>query len=307
MNTQYVSLIVFFLAIASLQAQQLTSLYDLLPVANQVAGWSPEEEPQVAVGDDLYLLINGGAVIYQEYGFKQAVYCTYLNKEEQAINCEIYQMSDPKASFGIYSFKTRSDGQPADLGCSGWLGDYYLNFWSGNYQVTVVGLSAEPSVIEAVQQIASVIAKQLKCQTVFPDLTSLMPADGLLPNGIVYLRGPVSLRNQYMFDRKDVFAIKDGVAGRYKDQLVFIFQYTSHEEARKIYQNSWNLFSSGDVYTDAVIEKDRYMMQDRKQQSIIVIRIRGLIVVLVSRGSVPLSDEVLKLIRKNINLEEIDE
>ena len=86
-----------------------------------VNGWQPEDEAKYAAGEDLFLLINGGAEVYHEYGFQEALFQTYSTKEGKSINLEVYEMVSQEAAFGIYSFKTGDDGHPIDLGHEGWL------------------------------------------------------------------------------------------------------------------------------------------------------------------------------------------
>ena len=54
------------------QQTEQSRFLSYLPQGGEVDRWSSSEEPQHAVGEDLFLLINGGAEIYHEYGFEQA-------------------------------------------------------------------------------------------------------------------------------------------------------------------------------------------------------------------------------------------
>jgi len=44
-----------------------------LPAKSDLTGWTAVDEPQIAQGEDLYLLIDGAAEIFLEYGFKHTV------------------------------------------------------------------------------------------------------------------------------------------------------------------------------------------------------------------------------------------
>ena len=55
----------------------------LLPQAGDAGSWKPEDEPQHVEGEDLFLLINGGAEIYHEYGFTQAAVQSYIDDQDR--------------------------------------------------------------------------------------------------------------------------------------------------------------------------------------------------------------------------------
>ena len=61
---------------------------------------------------------------------------------------EIYKMENPISAFGIYSFKTSSDGEKADIGNDALFEDYYLNFWKGEFLITLVGFDTEKETID---------------------------------------------------------------------------------------------------------------------------------------------------------------
>jgi hypothetical protein len=52
---------------------QKETLTDLLPSINELEGFELKSEPEYYQGDDLFYLINGGADIYLEYGFKDVI------------------------------------------------------------------------------------------------------------------------------------------------------------------------------------------------------------------------------------------
>ena len=101
------------------------------------------DEPQYVEGEDLFLLINGGAEIYHEYGFKQAVVQSYADDQDRSLNLEIYEMLDPAAGYGIFTFKRGKGGRDLELGDEACLQDYYLNVWKGDFLITFVGFDTE--------------------------------------------------------------------------------------------------------------------------------------------------------------------
>jgi len=211
-------------------------ILELLPCARETGGWYPEGEAEVAAGNDLFLLIDGGAAIYQEYGFKQTVHQTYHDQNGKSINLEIYEMNSPESAYGIYTFKRSEEGKPVNLGQEGWLESYYLNFWKGNFLVTIIGLDTDSITFDGIKNIARAVDSKLELTSEKPHIISCLPAENLRVNGIIYLKGNLALFNQYIFDSRDIFGLKEGVMGKYPDHSLFLFQYTEQNEANKWYE-----------------------------------------------------------------------
>lgn len=213
-----------------------SSLSAYLPRADELSGWAPSGEAQYVEGDDLFLLINGGAEVYHEYGFKRAAALGYKSGSGKSFNFEIYEMSDPGAAYGIYTFKTGNSGKPVPVDGEGLLEDYYLNFRKGNFVVTVIGFDSEPETISGIIGAARAAAAKIKPDPRIPALVEMLPTafeTPLDPRGIKYLRGNLALFNNYEFDSKDIFHLKEGVIGDYGDFKLFIFRYGDADEGRK--------------------------------------------------------------------------
>ena len=86
-----ISVLSSFLLPSQLGAEQKMgsdSLKRLLPPESQLKRWKLDGAPQTAVGQELYHLINGGAEIYMQEGFKQAILASYRKSEEKIIILE---------------------------------------------------------------------------------------------------------------------------------------------------------------------------------------------------------------------------
>jgi len=126
-----------------------------------VVGWAPDGEAQSAVGENLFLLIDGGAEVYLEHGFKEALFQAYKTEDGKSINLEIYEMVSPEAAHGIYTFKTGNEGNPVDVGQEGWLESYYLNFRKGNFLITIIGLDTDIGTLDGIKKIARAVDSKL--------------------------------------------------------------------------------------------------------------------------------------------------
>ncbi|MCP5105069.1 MAG: hypothetical protein GY950_16900 [bacterium] len=232
-----------------------------LPQPGDLKGWEASGKPEVVKGDDLFLMINGGAEVYHEYGFKQAAAQGFKNKNGKAFNLEIYEMKDAAAAYGIYTFKTGDSGKTLTVGDEGLLEEYYLNLWKGNFLVTVIGFDSEKETLGGIMAAAKVVAAKIKTGARKPGLSAMLPGKA---SGIKYLKGNLALYNQYEFDSRDIFGLKQGLMADYGDFRLFIFKYENEADCKKRFENAAGLLKENSRFTDLVVEGNGLSMTDDK-------------------------------------------
>jgi len=209
-----------------------------LPEENEDLTWKPVGEAQTAEGEDLFLLINGGAEIYYEYGFLRAAIRSYKSDSGLSLNIEIYEMEDPSSAYGVFSFKTGRNGQEVDIGSDSALEDYYLNFWKNRFVITLIGFDDSQSTREALIGFARRIEQKIPDGDERPLLLNHLPTPADEDARIVYLEGNLALYNQYEFATENIFRIQKGAVGFYKDLIVFLFEYSSPSDAYHWFENA---------------------------------------------------------------------
>jgi hypothetical protein len=202
----------------------------LVPRAAEIPGWSARGDAQRFSGDDLYVYIDGGAELYNEYGFKQVLAQDFVNKDQKGVTLEIYEMADPAAAFGIFSFKASGKGRPLGIGTDSEFEDYYLHFWKGPFLVTVTGFEANPDCRDGVTAIARATGARIREAAGRPAFLSRLPAEWIKP-GLKYIRGALGLYNLHPFFARDMLRFQEAVAVPIEDGLVFVFGYPSAAEA----------------------------------------------------------------------------
>lgn len=227
----------------------------LLPQAGDAGSWRPEDEPQHVVEEDLFLLIDGGAEIYHEYGFKQAVVQSYIDDGDRSLNLEIYEMSDPSAAYGIYTFKRGANGESIDLGDEATLQDYYLNVWKGNVLITVVGLDTDWETREGLEVLAKKVVDEITTSSSKPSLVALLPEEGLNPASIKYMKGGQALFNAHEFAKGNIFGVHEGVMAESHGDKIFVFAYQNENEAKEWIDKAWKQLSAQEGY-QSVVTKD---------------------------------------------------
>ena len=262
------------------------NLKDLLPASKELQDWSGSGEIRRAAGKDLYSLIDGGAEIYYEYGFKEVVFQSYSHVNGQSINLEIYEMNNPDAAYGVYTFKTGSDGIPLDIGQESWLESYFLNSWRGNYVITVTGLNEDTVTIAGIKKLAGIVDSKINGESPYPQILSYLPRENLRLNSIYYLKGNLALFNYYLFSSANIFGVREGVVGEYPDHTVFIFQYVDQSESEKWYIAAKNHLKISERFKDYTETGNTVSICDVKNQFIMFKQYQKWIVLLLSKGNV---------------------
>jgi len=276
------------------------SLANLLPGNDELAGWLRDGESEAAVGEDLYLLINGGAEIYQEYGFKRAIFQRYRNGKLIAINLEIYEMNSSPAAYGIYTFKTGNEGRVINIGREGWLESYFLNFWEGQFLVTITALTPGTEMTEHISKMAEIVATKILGPSEKPAMVSFLPNDNLPENGITYLKGNLALFKRYFFDNKNIFGFSDGIIGQYEDFSIFIFRYKNGEEARSWYESVRSALKQSNRFRDFLVCDTLFEMSDPDNRRLRVKPYQNLIIIILGTTAKQ-ADQLFCLIEARIN------
>lgn len=120
--------------------------------------------PRVAEGEDLFKLINGGAVLFFQHQFKRALFQEYATKDGKYINLEIYQMGASANAKAIFQIKKGDQGRSVAFGEEAILADYYLLFRQGPYFVTITGEDATDPVRQALIHIARAVNNNMMIQ-----------------------------------------------------------------------------------------------------------------------------------------------
>jgi len=241
--------------------QEDISVY--LPQSEELKEWEPVGSARKFVGEDLYDLINGGAVIYYEYGFKQVITQEYAIKNGSSVNLEIYEMKNAASAYGIYSFKTGDEGEKMDVGSDALLEDYYMNFWKGNFLVTLTAYDSDKETLNGLLTIAATVAARIKKEGQRPLLVDVLPKENLESLNVKYIRGNLALSNNYEFDANGIFGVKEGVIGDYGNYRIFLFKYDNEGECLKWFESARDDLKDSSRFDGFTDYGDDFSMTDR--------------------------------------------
>ena len=133
----------------------------VLPGAADTRPWVPDGPAQVAEGQDLFALINGGAELFLRYGFERAAVQSYNLGGGRQIQVEVYQMRTPDGAAEVFTRRVGPGDLPLTIGDSGVRGEYYVLFRRGCFFVTVAAGDTNPDAKAAVLRIARAVEKRI--------------------------------------------------------------------------------------------------------------------------------------------------
>ncbi len=277
-----------FLSIAFLNAflsriafPQSQNILTYLPVTDEFKGWYQQDSARIFVGEDLFTLIDGGADIYLEYGFRQVVAVEYRNNHENSIKLEIYEMSDASAAYGMFSLNISTRGKKIQIGNEGRISDYYLIFWKNMFLVFLSSADTAEETTSSILAMATAINQRLGAIGTKPELVSYLPNSGL--QSCAFLRGNLGLSTFYTFDTKKIFGMKEGVVGIYPTHHLFIFKHNSDSETEKEYLIIQDIFKTGSRFSNFKEYIRRCTMTDQKGAQLCMTYSKNLIVIILSQ------------------------
>ena len=141
----------------------------------------------------MYDRINGGAEMFFEYGFDQALYQDYA-KNDDSLQVEIYDMVDDTAAFGIYSINRPPRATSVAVGGAGHQYGDTVTFWQQSYYVVVRFFGSAGENDGTTLQVARDIAGRIGTEPGrLPAAVSLLPITGKVEGSETVLRGPIAL------------------------------------------------------------------------------------------------------------------
>lgn len=241
-----------------------------LPAGNAIEGWAKDGEPQEYEGEELYTYIDGGAEIYQEYGFRRVIIQDYKNAKAKSVSLEIFEMETPAAAFGMFSFKRSGSGKTVTLGAGAELEAYYLNFWKGRFLVTLTGFDEAPETVDGLMAVAGIVDSKILDAGEAPDLVGDLPAKGLRTGSVKYLKGLLGLNNIYPFYTALGLGFGEAARGVYENgATLLILDYGTADARGRAWQDLKAYLAGSDKFkvTDSR-SPDVFLVLDGKGQSV---------------------------------------
>ncbi len=149
-------------------------LRGLVPDAAAVPSWRASDAPAQYDAGTLSNFIDGGAEVFVQYGVHAAINQEY-SRGDETIACTVYEMSDPQAAFGVFSYFRTPHKIPAQIGDGGFRADLQLTFWQDRYFVIVETFSTNDSTRDTLATFARAISDRIGTHAPAPAILRRLP------------------------------------------------------------------------------------------------------------------------------------
>ncbi len=191
--------------------------------------------------NNLFEYINGGAEMYLSYGLVGMKGCRYVAENQPDITVEVYEMTEAKNAFGIYS-QTR-DKEEYTYGQGSISHRDAVMFWKDHYFVIIATSKVTSQSEKAVKQLASLVDKAIPGKGKIPDIVNCLPQKGLATAGYLYFHHYIWLNAYYFiadYNILDIDGTTNAVLAKYgapeNRSYLLLVDYPGKEAAVKAYQ-----------------------------------------------------------------------
>jgi hypothetical protein len=185
-----------------------SDIESVLPKDFAVSPWQATGERLRYEANDLYRFIDGAAEIYHAYGFVRVLSQEYLLGDD-ALVVSVYEMSDPEAAFGIFSYHRSLEKEPVPLGDGGFRDIFQLAFWQDRYFVLVESYSADGEVERARDSFARRLSDNIGRRAGEPSLLNRLGRKGLVRGSEKILKGRPALDALYFVSGSGAWPLDD--------------------------------------------------------------------------------------------------
>ena len=165
-------------------------LDSLFPSPGFEKGWEWEGKPKHYTPQNLYEIIDGEAELYISYGFKELASLLYYrgSAEDTFFVVDIYDMGSALNAFGLYSGFRHPDYRFENIGTEGFVSDYGIKFYKGNYLVDIKVGEFSEKCRRAAWIATGTIAKRIREPGRALELIDLLPAENQVPRTLRYIQ-----------------------------------------------------------------------------------------------------------------------
>lgn len=191
------------------------------------------------------------ALIFNEYGFTR-LDIQEFQQHGNTIVIEIYEMADPTAAYGIYTFLRSGAAQPLQgIGNMGEQQDFEISFAQNRYYVKMFSPSRSSLVQPVLLKMARILSRVLPKSFVVPSVVTRLPQENLMKESVVFVLGFRALNQKFPFGNTDLFGLENGaeaVLAEYRfpqdSAKLLLINYPTQQLAKKYLQSGYQAYAA---------------------------------------------------------------
>ncbi len=174
---------------------------------DETSGWSKDKRDRKFGPDNLYDYINGGAELYNSYGFLGMLNRTYRQPDQPDIIVDIFDMGNSRNAFGVFTHSRETVA--ADFGQGSQYDPGYLLFWRDRYLVSILASPETDESRQALPNLAHAIGAVIGQDGTLPDILGLLPSEGLVEASIRFFYHYIWQNSHYFIAEDNILNIDD--------------------------------------------------------------------------------------------------
>jgi len=155
-------------------SEEAPNAKQFLPEKVESSGLARASEIKTFTGDSLWEYLDGGADLYNQYGFAEVATTSYKSGPLEMV-ADVYRFDNPTNAFGLYSMLRPEKPNIVLLGIEGFSAPATLVFVKGSYLVKVIGYDETEATTKAIIGLAQEINNQIPGATNRPNTFLLFP------------------------------------------------------------------------------------------------------------------------------------
>ena len=175
----------------------------VVPPVASLPGWSVVEGPLEFRPGNLFEVLNGGAPVYESFGFERLLRVRYQRGADprSCVTLDIFDMGTVLGAFGIYRSALPAAAAPRSWGAEGYRFATIAAAWKGVVYVHAEADADAPPLTEAMERLVQLACAAVAGDAALPTLLDLLPREHLVARserwvarhllGHEYLRGGV--------------------------------------------------------------------------------------------------------------------
>ena len=219
----------------------------------EMEGFTLDTEYDVYDSDTLWEYINGASEVFLMYEFDELHIADYIQGKD-SLNVEIYIHGTPEMAFGMYTKERQPSYNFVEIGAQGHKSDTQIYFVKGTSYVKITTSAASDEIRNCLIPLAEKIAATLDGPSEMPGIIKMLPAEGRLTNGEVFLTESV-MGHAFL---ENAYKIKYTLDGKKFD--LFVFTKENAEQCREMISAylDWADVEGVDPSSEKIFLEDKY-------------------------------------------------